>query len=291
MNRATFALAALGIAIAFPASCGGSVSNSENVDGGADATSSSSSGGSGGSGSSSGSGDTCGAQGESCCNGTACNNGLMCSGGQCLGSSSSSSGSGGSGGGDGGGSSTDATLPPLDAALPPLDAALASLDAAPAGVAGFAFIVNDVVQHPMACPGADWEFLPYPGTDGSGAGCIPCPGIQSVVLVNTGSLDMAYIAGPWWSGQNYVPGGYPGGQFGAGVLAPGAFVDITAFYNTGDVAIVGSAEPFSAQDAAYASDEGIIPWPVGVAGSGGATNMYVAEIEVRTSCSSVQQNW
>jgi hypothetical protein len=164
---------------------------------------------------------------------------------------------------------------------------LGSLDATPVGLAGFAFIVNDVVQQPMACPGVNWEFLPYPGTYGGG-GCIPCPGITSVVIVNTGALAMAYIAGPYWSGQNYVPGGYPGGDYTAGVLAPGAYVDITAFYNTG---IVGSAEPFSSADAGYAADEGIIPWPLGVPGSGGATNMYVAEIEVRTSCFPVQQNW
>jgi hypothetical protein len=82
----------------------------------------------------------------------------------------------------------------LDAKLPALDGALASLIAAPPGLAGFAFIVNDVVQHPLACAGVDWEFPPYPGTSTSGAvGCMPddgglCPGIESVVLVNTGAL-------------------------------------------------------------------------------------------------------
>jgi hypothetical protein len=129
--------------------------------------------------------------------------------------------------------------------LPPLDAALASLDAAPTGVAGFAFIVNDVVQHPRDCPGANWEFAPYPGT--GGGGCMstgpvdgdPCPGILSVILVNTGALDMAYIAGPQWNAGS-VPGGYPGGDYGAGVLAPGAYADITAFYNAGAVALLGS---------------------------------------------------
>jgi hypothetical protein len=142
----------------------------------------------------------------------------------------------------------------------------------------------------------NWEFPPYPGTSGGGSGCMPsggglCPGIESVIIVNTGTLDMPYIAGPWWNGMNYVPGGYPGGDYKAGVLAPGAYVDIAAFYNTGDVAILGSAEPFSAWDASYASDEGTITWPPGVPGSGGATTMFIAEIEVRTSCSPVQQNW
>ena len=270
------ALAAVAIA------CGGSVTSNDDHDGGVTSSS-------GGSGSSSGSG-ACGAQGEPCCNGTACNNGLWCTGGVCLVSNGGSRGSLDGSSDRDGGSATDATLPPVDAASPPLDAALGSLDASPAGLAGFAFIVNDVVQHPMACPGVNWEFPPYPGTPADGNGCIPCPGIKSVVLVNTGALDMPYIAGPYWSGQ-YVPGGYPGGDYTAGVLAPGAYVDITAFYNTGDVAIVGSAEPFSYPDAAYAADEGIIPWPLGVVGSGGATTMYVAEIEVRASCSPVQKNW
>jgi len=182
-----------------------------------------------------------------------------------------------------GGSDSDATLP--------------SFDAAPPGLAGFAFVVNDVVQHPLSCAGVNWEFPPYPGTTTSVTpGCMPpdgglCPCIWIVIVVNTGALYMAYIAGPWWSGQNYVPGGYPGGDYLAGVLAPGAYVDITAFYNSGDVAILGSAEPFSSPDASYAADEGVIPWPLGVQGSAGAANMYVAEIEVRDSCSPVQQNW
>lgn len=179
-----------------------------------------------------------------------------------------------------GASSADAVTTVLDAALPPLDAALASLDAAPAGQGGFAFIVNDVVQSPMVCAGPDWEFAPYAGSD-----------IESVVLANTGSLDMAYIAGPLWESPGYVPGDYPGGDFGAGVLAPGAYVDITSFYDAGIVAIVGSAEPFTSPDASYPSDEGAIPWPLGVAGSGGATTMYVAEIEVFAACQQVERFW
>ncbi len=226
------------------------------------------------------------------------------------GGGAASSGSGGSGGvggggaaGTGGGGTTGSgpedgsvrDAAGIDVALPPLDAALASLDAAPPGLAGFAFIVNDVVQHPMSCTGAQWEFAPYPGTSaGACAGMKPggsCPGIKSVVLVNTGAFDLAYIAGPWWSGSNYAPGGSPGGDFGTGVLAPGAYADITKFYNAGDVAIVGSAAPFWSADASYAGDEGTIPWPMGVAGSGGATTMYIAEIEVFTSCSMTFKNW
>jgi len=176
-------------------------------------------------------------------------------------------------------------------------AALPPFDAAPTGLAGFAFIVNNVVQQPLSCAGVNWEFPPYAGSTTSVTpGCMPpdgglCPCIWSVIIVNTGALDMPYIAAPWWYNESYVPGGYPGGDFLAGVLAPGESVDVTTYYNSGDVAILGSAEPFSSPDASYAADEGIIPWPIGVQGSGGATNMYVAEIEVRDSCAPVQQNW
>lgn len=303
-------LAALVVGLGWSAGCGGAV-NGASSDGGSgsdDATSSSSGGSTGSS-----SGAECGTPGQACCNGAACDNGLMCSGGLCIdagtGSSSGSGGGsglndgggGGMGGGDGsggvdGGPVTDATVPPFDGSLPPLDAALGSLDAAPAGLAGFAFIVNDVVQSPMNCPGTDWEYPPYPGTVVNNNGCMPpnggvCPGIESVIIVNTSAIDMAYIAGPWWSGPDYAPGGYPGGDFAAGVLAPGAYADITAFYNTGLVAIVGSAYPFTAADAAFASDEGTTGWPQGVAGSGGSTTMYVAEIEVPGSCQPVFRAW
>lgn len=160
----------------------------------------------------------------------------------------------------------------------------------------------------MACPGTDWEFAPYPGpvdigecayscTGAGGWGPVSvgsCPGLNSVLLVNTGALDMAYIAGPCWdvpAHTAYAPGGYPGGDFLAGVLAPGTSVDITTFYGSGITALVGSAEPFSSPDSSYASDEGQIPWPLGVQGSGGATTMYVAEIEVRTACQAVTSVW
>jgi hypothetical protein len=70
--------------------------------------------------------------------------------------------------GESGSVDLDVTSPPIDVTLPPLDAALASLDAAPPGLAAFAFIVNDVVQHPLACAGVNWEFPPYPGTSSGG---------------------------------------------------------------------------------------------------------------------------
>jgi hypothetical protein len=182
---------------------------------------------------------------------------------------------------DGEAGSTD-----LDATLPPLDAALASLDAAPPGLAGFALLVNDVVQHPMSCPGSDWEFAPYPG-------------VKSVLLVNTSALPLAYVAGLLWNdGGGYVPGVMPnvelvpsGGMYLAGVLAPGGTVDITSVFAGGIVAFVGSAEPFSAPDAGDINDEGTIPWPSGVVGNGGATTMYVAEIDVFRSCELPSKLW
>ena len=172
--------------------------------------------------------------------------------------------------------------------------------------AGATVIVNDVVQHPLACAGVNWEFPPYPGT--SSGGCADsCSGVggwgpveagscglESVLLVNTGALDMAYIAAPCWdvpAHTQYAPGGYPGGDFLAGVLAPGTYVDIMSVYNSGITALVGSAAPFSSADSSYANDEGQIPWPSGVNGSGGATTMYVAEIEVRTTCQAVTSVW
>jgi hypothetical protein len=205
---------------------------------------------------------------------------------------------GGGGGGVGGGGGTAGSPPEdasfhdathgQDAALPSLDAALASLDASPTGLAGFAFIVNDVVQHPMPCPSEDWEFPVYP--EGSG-NCGPppkgCPGVKSVLVVNTGALPMPYIVTSSWNAiGGYVPGVQPGCaplKCLAGVLDPGRVLDITSVYDMGIVAVLGSSDPFSSPDAGkYVSDEGTIPWPAGVAGSGGAATMYVAEIEVPT---------
>ena len=80
-----------------------------------------------------------------------------------------------------------------------------------------------------------------------------------------------------------------------GTLEPGEQVDITSVYDAsggGIVAIVGSADPFSSPDAGkYAGDEGTIPWPAGVAGSGGATEMRVAELEVVSSCKKADVVW
>ncbi len=171
-----------------------------------------------------------------------------------------------------------------------------ALPVPPAGVAGFAFVINGVVQHPLSCVSENWQFPPFP--PGSNAVCNPnpgqagCPGVTSVVIVNTGQVAVAYYATNLWGG-GYVPGVLTGATpETAGVMNPGDSVDITAEFSGGITALVGSAEPFSAPDAGrFAFDEGTIPWPAGVAGSGGAATMYVAEIEVESACTKSSQQW
>ncbi len=109
------------------------------------------------------------------------------------------------------------------------------------------------------------------------------PGVTSVLLVNTGALPMPYIAAQSWGyNDHFQPGVSTSLAFDtlSGVLEPGAVLDITSSYSADVVALLGSAEPFSAAEPWATYDEGTIPWPQGVAGSGGATTMYVAEIEV-----------
>ena len=190
-----------------------------------------------------------------------------------------------------GGSSSGFTIP--DGSVVVGDASV-KYEVALLGLAGFAFVVNGIVQRPMTCPSDNWEFLPPPNGVGP-AGCgAPCPGVTSVVIVNTGQVPMAYIAAVEWNAMGYVPGVLTGepDQI-AGVLDPGGQVDITSVYDGGIVtAVLGSADPFSSPDAGkYASDEGTIPWPAGVAGSGGATQMHVAEIEVLSSCNIADVVW
>jgi hypothetical protein len=146
-------------------------------------------------------------------------------------------------------------------------------------------------------PSTDWEFAPYPSK--AMCGFSSCPGVKSVVLVNTSALPMAYVAGfAWNSLGGYVPGvmpnvelAAPGGKYLAGVLAPEAAVNITSVFAERIVAFVGSAEPFATLAAGDPNDEGTIPWPSGVAGSGGATTMYVAEIEVWPTCQLPSRLW
>jgi hypothetical protein len=221
-------------------------------------------------------------------------------GGGADGFASGSSGAGSSGAGvtDSGmgyDAATDGNLSSADAAFS-IDAMVADLDAAPAGLAAAAYIVNGVVQSALVCPSANWEFAPFPtsadstcSSDNEHPGC---PGVTSVYLVNTSAVPVAYYATNLW-----YPGERPGVPTGApleaaGVMAPGGYVDITSVFDGNTVAVLGSSLPFSSTDGGkYASDEGTVPWPNGVAGSEGASTMYVAEIEVKSACQVAGKVW
>jgi hypothetical protein len=164
----------------------------------------------------------------------------------------------------------DATI--LDSALP---------DASDSPIETFELIVNGVVLHPLSCPSSHWEFAPPSSA-------------THVYLRNTGGVPLAYTANQGWQGGVVYPPGVPTGQSGelSGVLAPGASVNVTSAYHDGTVGDVGASKPFSVYGGGYApQDEGTIPWPLGVSGSGGATNMYVAGINMDSSCSPVGPIW
>jgi hypothetical protein len=213
------------------------------------------------------------------------------------GNDGSGSGSGAASGGSSGSSSSGVSADSGTGVPSGEDAAIADgtvqdatfeLPPAPRGLAGFTFVVNGAVQTPLMCPSDNWEF-PTPSGQGTLSGQYPpIPGINSVVIVNTGTLPMPYLAQSLWNpgSANAVPGRLTGISYQlAGVLEPGAQVDITSVYEGGIVAILGSAQPLSNPDAGrFVGDEGQMPWPPGVQGGGGATIMYVAEIEVVTGC-------
>jgi hypothetical protein len=171
---------------------------------------------------------------------------------------------------------------------------------APAGLAGFAFVVNGVEQTPLPCPAESWEYPPpaaqkMPGEDAGGPGdtvcnngTAPCPGL-SVFLVNTSQFPVAYTAQTTWDvgGGSGEPPGVPFGNMGelSAVLNPGDQVDISSVYVGGITAVLGSSHPFVDPDAGkYVADGATVPWPAGVAGSDGASQMYVAEIEILDAC-------
>jgi hypothetical protein len=163
----------------------------------------------------------------------------------------------------------------------------ASFDAPPppTGLAGFALVLNDVVQAPMRCEHYAWQYAPPPGQTSS-PGHPPTPGIDSAYIVNTGTLPLAYVAQSLWGAAvkpgTELPGVLTGESYQlAGVLAPGKQVDITSVYTGGYAAMLGSAEPFSSGTSW--GDEGTIPWPAGVPGTGGASIMHVAQVYVPIS--------
>jgi hypothetical protein len=179
------------------------------------------------------------------------------------------------------------TIFPIDVDVPP----------PPAGESGFALIVNGVVQTPLACPSNNWEFVPMDAAGHplcpSGASCA----ITSVILKNTGAVPMPFTAQPTWS-SGYIPGIATGDDRQVvGTLAPDGEADISSAFSPGvgnygaTIAIVGGSLPFSDFDAHYVSDEGTVPWPGGLDGSGGASQMWVAQIDVEPSCRLAPPVW
>ena len=161
--------------------------------------------------------------------------------------------------------------------------------------APFASDRDYVVQTPLTCPNANWEFA-TPQDQATNESAPPIVG--SAIIVNTGAVPLAYTAQSFWSfPAHYVPGqeyeAPPMGGLLYGVLNSGDRADITSVYFGGIVAILGSTDAFSSTANNYVSDEGTIPWPTGVPGSNGNTVMNVAEISVRdpSSCGSASQAW
>jgi hypothetical protein len=167
-----------------------------------------------------------------------------------------------------------------DAGPVPFDAPVT--DASASAIASFELIIGGVVRQPMSCPEANWE---YQGTVGQRQ--------PDVYIRNTGGVPIAYTASATW----FLPGMYqPGAPTGIsaelnGVLPPGEVVNSTCAFQGGYVALLGASKPFSSPDAFAPHDEGTIPWPSGVGGSGGATTMYVAEIQVLPNCDPVNVIW
>ncbi len=167
-------------------------------------------------------------------------------------------------------------VPPADAgvAIDGPSPAESGVDAAgadaPLGLASFDLLVDGVVHPPIVCAP---EPLSY----------VIMSNYKNIAFRNSGSVAVALIIRPNWNlGVHYIPGATSGsGDEQAGVLAPGDRVDFTAEWGTaskGIVAILGSAEPFTKPAAGTTFDEGVIAWPNGVAGSGGATQMHVVEL-------------
>ncbi len=169
------------------------------------------------------------------------------------------------------------------------------------GLASFAFMVNGVVQTPLSCPAENWEYPPPAAQMAKGggdsvcnSGVAPCPGLRAL-LINTGQYAVAYTAQTGW--EQGGAGEPPGVPFGnkdelSGVLNPGDQVDITSVYVGGITAVLGSSHPFVVPDATkYVADGATIPWPAGVAGSDGASEMYVAEIEIVDACQTPAVVW
>jgi hypothetical protein len=177
-----------------------------------------------------------------------------------------------------------AHLFPVDVTAPP----------PPSGQAGVALIVDGVLQKPLDCPVEGFEFWPVNayGQPICAPTTFTCPPGTFVVLENSSAFPIAYAAQPFWTAPAPPPGVMTGESTReSGFLQPGEEVDISQVFNAGTVALVGSVQPFADLDARYLSDVGSVPWPGGVPGSGGASQMQIAEIEIHPVCATPARVW
>jgi hypothetical protein len=151
-------------------------------------------------------------------------------------------------------------------------------------LASFELLVNGVEQVPLHCPDSPWDYAE------------PAQEHPDVVIKNTGPVPIAYNALASWS---VAPPNIPGvsdGESGqlVGVLAPAKQVDITSVFTAtmanegGAIAVLGSAAPFS-MPLRTLVDEGTVPWPSCVGGSGGAATMYVVQLTDTANCQQAEK--
>ena len=133
--------------------------------------------------------------------------------------------------------SADVGFDSSDAGKLPVDASPADVTPAPT-TASVTVRCNGTVVAKYACADKRWEYDFAP--------CTATP--RKVVLENTGTLPIAFIARRAWTGTSYVPNQVTDGQSGelVGVIAAAAKVDVSAAYNGGIFALVGSVSPFDA---------------------------------------------
>jgi len=132
--------------------------------------------------------------------------------------------------------SADGGFDSSDAGRMPVDASPADVTPAPT-TASISVRCNGAVVAKYACPDKRWEY-----------DFAPCTAPRKVVLENTGTLPIAFIARRVWTGTSYVPNQATDGLSGemVGVIAVASKVDISTAYNGGIFALVGSVSPFDA---------------------------------------------
>ncbi len=134
-----------------------------------------------------------------------------------------------------------------------------------------------LLQH--ACPDKRWEY-----------DFTPCAGSnpKKVVLENSGTFPIAYIARRYWTaGVAYVPNQPADGLVGevVGLIGASEKADISAAYNGGIFVLVGSVRPFDAASlTARQRDEGKVACTATMLGTFPTNNeLFVAELTATTS--------